>query len=150
MKIIKDKQLSDNTWVFINNDENLKDGNISVTLQRWLNNQEHIQKLSGCKGIRLQPTDDVSLIQDYLDNLDLIEIDFPAFTDGRGFSQTRLLRERYNYQGEIRAIGKFMADQAFYMSRVGINAFQLEFDRELEIALSTLNDFSVTYQPSTH
>ncbi|MBC8392295.1 MAG: DUF934 domain-containing protein, partial [Deltaproteobacteria bacterium] len=81
-------------------------------------------------------------------DIQLIELDFPAFTDGRIFSHAWLLRGRYNYQGEIRATGHFMPDQVFYLSRVGVNAFNLEKTEDLPVALSNLNDFSVNYQKS--
>ena len=78
----------------------------------------------------------------------MIAIDFPAFKDGRGFSQARLLRERYGYKGEIRAVGDVARDQMFFMARCGINAFEVKPGRSLEDALKAFNDFSVTYQPA--
>ncbi|WP_031433857.1 DUF934 domain-containing protein [Methylomarinum vadi] len=150
MQIIKDKQITDNTWTFVADDEALKNGDISVSLPRWKKDKEHILKHDGKIGIRLTSTDDVSNLAEDLDKISLIEIDFPAFTDGRGFSQARLLRGRYHFQGEIRATGHFIPDQAFYLSRVGINAFELKTDKELNTALSALNDFSVHYQISSN
>jgi uncharacterized protein (DUF934 family) len=80
-----------------------------------------------------------------VDDLSLIELNFPVFTDGRLFSQAKLLRSRSGYQGEIRAIGNFMVDQVFYMSKVGINAFDLD-ESSISVALHSLKDFSVSYQ----
>ncbi len=64
----------------------------------------------------------------------LIAIDFPKFTDGRGYSIARLLRERYGYAGQIRAVGDVLIDQLFYMSRCGFNAFLLRKDQIVEDA----------------
>ncbi|WP_192037019.1 DUF934 domain-containing protein [Halomonas sp. YLGW01] len=77
----------------------------------------------------------------------LIAIDFPAFTDGRGYTLARLLRERYGYQSEIRAIGDVLVDQLYYMSRCGFDALALRDDQLLDDALRALGAFSVSYQP---
>ncbi|WP_168012884.1 DUF934 domain-containing protein [Halomonas salinarum] len=76
-----------------------------------------------------------------------IAIDFPAFTDGRGYTLARLLRERYGYQGEIRAIGDVLVDQLYYMSRCGFDALALRDDQRLDDAQRALGAFSVSYQP---
>lgn len=78
----------------------------------------------------------------------LVAIDFPAFTDGRGYTLARLLRERYGYQGEIRAVGDVLVDQLFYMSRCGFDALALRDDQRLDDALRALGAFSVSYQPA--
>lgn len=149
MQIIKDKKITDNNWTFVADDEELKNGNISVSLARWKQEKERILQHDGKIGIRLTTTDDVSEIAGELDSISLIELDFPAFTDGRAFSQARLLRGHHHYRGEIRATGHFIADQAFYLSRVGVNAFALENAKDLNVALTALNDFSVHYQASS-
>ena len=77
----------------------------------------------------------------------LVAIDFPAFTDGRGYSLARLLRERHGYTGEIRAIGDVLVDQLFYMTRCGFDALALRDDQHLDDALRALGAFSVSYQP---
>ncbi|CAM3421217.1 DUF934 domain-containing protein [Halomonas lysinitropha] len=78
----------------------------------------------------------------------LVAIDFPAFTDGRGYTLARLLRERYGYGGEVRAIGDVLVDQLFYMTRCGFDALALREDQQLEDALRALGAFSVSYQPA--
>ncbi|MGY8776468.1 MAG: DUF934 domain-containing protein [Spongiibacter sp.] len=88
-------------------------------------------------------------VTDSLDNLALIALRFPKFADGRGFSKARLLRQRYGYKGEIRAIGDFLPDQVFYMGRCGIDAFACRTEDEAMIALALLSPFSVRYQSGT-
>lgn len=78
----------------------------------------------------------------------LIAIDFPAFTDGRGYTLARLLRQRHGYTGEIRAIGDVLVDQLYYMTRCGFDALALREDQHLEDALRALGAFSVSYQPA--
>jgi len=149
MKIIKDKQIIEDSWTHISDNENLPSGNITVSLDRWKKEKTTLTNHQGHIGIRLSSADKVEDIANDLATTQLIAIDFPAFTDGRGFSHARLLRDQYSYEGEIRAIGSYMPDQAFYLSRVGVNAFQLEKPEELVVALSTLDDFSVKYQTSS-
>lgn len=75
-----------------------------------------------------------------------IAVDFPAFTDGRGYTIARLLRERYGFTGEIRAVGDVLVDQLDYMRRCGFSAMALRDDQHPEDALRALKAFSVRYQ----
>lgn len=101
----------------------------------------------GQLAVILQPDQPPSIIADRLDELSLVAINFPAFTDGRGFSTARELRE-LGFSGEIRAMGFFIRDQLFYMQRCGFNAFQFAQDTDLESCLASLSDFSDAYQAS--
>ena len=73
-------------------------------------------------------------------------IDFPQFTDGRGYSHARLLRERYRYAGELRAIGDVQRDQLYYLAQCGFDAFAIPDSRDAEDALQGFVDFSDGYQ----
>ncbi|MGZ8955781.1 MAG: DUF934 domain-containing protein [Methylovulum sp.] len=148
MQVIKDKQIVDDSWSYVTDDAELKEGDISVSLARWKKDKQLLLKINGKIGVRIGPADSVENIAADLKDIQLIELDFPVFADGRIFSHAWLLRGRYNYQGEIRATGHFMRDQVYYLSRVGVNAFSLEKTEDLPAALSNLNDFSVNYQKS--
>ncbi|MFI3186962.1 MAG: DUF934 domain-containing protein [Methylococcaceae bacterium] len=150
MQIIKDRQIVDDSWSYVADDAQLRAGNISVSLARWNKDKQQLLKSHEKVGVRIGPADSVADLAADLTGIQLIELDFPVFADGRIFSHAWLLRGRYNYQGEIRATGHFMADQVFYLSRVGVNAFSLEKTEDLPAALSALNDFTVTYQKSIH
>jgi uncharacterized protein (DUF934 family) len=89
-------------------------------------------------GVWLDSHEDPEALADDLDRLSLVAVNFPKFTDGRGYSIARLLRERYHYQGEIRAIGDVLQDQLFYMQRCGIDAYALRADKDIEKALAGL------------
>ena len=78
----------------------------------------------------------------------MVAIDFPKFTDGRGYSTAYNLRQRLGYQGQLRAIGDVLRDQLFSMQRVGFNAFDTRPDRSIHDAVKSLTDFSETYQAS--
>ena len=148
MQIIKDKKIIDNTWSYIAEDAELKGGDISVSLARWKKDKQQLLKIGGKLGVRISSADSIEEIAADLAHLQLVELDFPAFADGRLFSYAWLLRSRYNYQGEIRATGHYMPDQVYYLSRVGVNAFNPEKAEHLPLVLSHLNDFTVSYQRS--
>lgn len=147
--IIKNGQVvADDSWHLLpadmDADEVLPKGDIIVPLAVW---QARRGELAARRplGVCLEPDQDPELIADDLQYFDLVAINFPVFTDGRGFSSARLLRERYHYQGEIRAVGAFIRDQMFYLQRCGVNAFALQTS-DPHAALASLADFSDAYQ----
>jgi uncharacterized protein (DUF934 family) len=150
MQIIKDQEIIENTWSYVEDDAELKTGDICVSLARWQQDKAQLLNHSGKIGIRIAPADSVADIADDLKHIDLIELNFPAFSDGRAFSQAWMLRGRHHYQGEIRATGQCMPDQVYYLARVGVNAFNFAKPEDLPVALSALNDFTVNYQKSIH
>ena len=98
--------------------------------------------------IRLEPTDDPAAIAARLSTVSLIEVNFPKFGDGRGFSIARLLRERYGYKGELRAVGHVVRDHLHYMEQCGFDAFLLRDGEDVDEALAGFDDFSEHYQAS--
>lgn len=102
----------------------------------------------GDTGVWLAPADDPADLAADVKLLPVIAIDFPSFTDGRGYSTARLLRERYGWKGELRAIGDIQRDQLFYLSRCGFDAFVLNDGLDAQGALSAFTEFSEAYQTS--
>ena len=98
--------------------------------------------------LRLEPGDDPAAAAARLRGAARVEVNFPSFTDGRGYSIARLLRERYGYEGELRAVGDVQRDQLFYLSRCGFDAFLLREGEDAEEAIAALQDFSDAYQAS--
>lgn len=151
MPVIKDQHISENTWTFVADDQPLlAAGDITVSLARWNQEQAQLQQHSGKVGIRLTPGDRLETLSGASQNIALVELNFPSFGDGRLFSLARLLRSQHGYQGEIRATGNYLADQVFYLHRVGVDAFELAEDKDIQVALAAINDFSVRYQPSSN
>jgi len=99
-------------------------------------------------GVRLAPEDDVLALAPHVGQLLLVAIDFPAYTDGRGFSQARLLRERLGFGGEIRAIGDVRPDQVPFMVRAGIDTFEVAEVPDLAQLERGLSRYRTSYQPS--
>ncbi|MEZ5539406.1 MAG: DUF934 domain-containing protein [Pseudomonadales bacterium] len=83
-----------------------------------------------------------------LQKLPLIAIHFPIFTDGRGFTTARMLRQRFNYTGDIRVFGHVLREQMCYLKRCGVSSFVLAEHINLEEAVESLNDFTEYYQCS--
>ena len=96
--------------------------------------------------LRLEPTDDPAAVAERLARVARVEVHFPKFGDGRGFSIGRLLRERYGYKGELRAVGQITRDHLYFMDRVGFDAFELREGEDAAEALASFKDFSVSYQ----
>jgi len=124
------------------------DSSVIVPLDRLLAEREHLSARPGELGVSLQPDDDPLLLGRFLERLTLIAVNFPVFTDGRGYSSARLIRERLNWRGELRAVGDIQRDQIPYLLRVGFDAFALKPGQDAAEALRAMNDFSEAYQAS--
>jgi uncharacterized protein (DUF934 family) len=118
---------------------------VIVPLARWRAEREAFAA-QGDAGVWLAPAEDPFELAGDLAALRLVAVDFPRFTDGRGYSTARLLRERLGYGGELRAIGDVQRDQVYYLAQVGFDAFAMADDRDAEGALASLRDFSDGYQ----
>ena len=134
-------------WTTLTDDEAAPAaGDILVSLGRWLSQAESLRSHNGKVGVLVQPDDDVLTLAGTLDGAGLVAIAFPKFTDGRGYSSARLLRDRLGYTGELRAVGHVLPDQVFYMRRVGFDALELADGKSADTAIAQLDEFSVTYQ----
>ena len=122
------------------------DGDFIVPLSDWLARSETLKARSGRTGVWLAPADDTLTLKDRLDGLALIAVEFPKFTDGRGYSHATLLRRRLGWTGELRAFGEVLRDQIFYMTRTGFDVFAVPAGFEAASLVTGLNDFSVAYQ----
>ena len=147
-KVILDGAIVDDAWVLVAalDAEISNVEKIIVPLKVW---HAKPPTLSGkVVGVWLDSADDPAALAGEINNLPIIAVNFPTFKDGRGYSTAYLLRTRYGYTGELRAIGDIQRDQLFYLQRVGFNAFAIHADKDIEAALNSLNDFSDVYQGS--
>jgi uncharacterized protein (DUF934 family) len=122
-------------------------GKIIVPLAVWLEQKDALVA-RGNVGVWLGGADEPGTLAPSLASLNLVAVDFPKFTDGRGFSIAYLLRSRFGYRGELRAIGDVLPDQLFFMKRVGFDAFAVRPDKDIHQALRSLRPFSDSYQGS--
>lgn len=144
--LINQTTVLENTWQIVSDYEaDLPQGNILVDAQYWLENKDTLATRKGVSLILNGDADLESLSAD-LSGFEVIAVNFPAFADGRGYSLARLLKERYDFQGEIRAIGDVLPDQLYFMKRCGFDTFLLKDGLEAEKALKFFGTFSDPYQ----
>ena len=126
----------------------LPEGPLAVSLAVWKVRRDELLARTSPIGVRLDPADDPGEIAADLPRLALVAVHFPKFADGRGYSTGVLLRRRYGYRGELRAVGDVLRDQLFYLARSGFDSFQLREGADSHAALPSLKSFSVAYQAS--
>ncbi|RZT89398.1 uncharacterized protein (DUF934 family) [Azospira oryzae] len=155
-RIIKNRAVVEDSWSVLRLAEgetadtiDLPQGPVLVPLSVWHARKSALLAASSPAapvGVWLAAGEGPESLADDLAQLSVIAVDFPKFTDGRGYSAARLLRERYGYQGEIRAIGDVLPDQLFLMARCGIDAFALRADKDADKALTLFDTFKTPYQ----
>ncbi len=149
MPLIKDNELVANPWVTLGDDAALPEGAPAIVgLERWQNERETLIERNAPLGIRLRSDQPPKLVLEDLDRFAVIALEFPKFGDGRAYSYARLLRERYGFGGELRAVGNVLRDQALFMLRCGFDAFEVAEDSALEGWRAALGEISVFYQPT--
>ena len=151
--IIKSRQVAADNWQLL---KPAADGGVAVPaagdvivpLDVWCKQRDALLTRPGQLGVWLDSHDDPVRIVNDLQHFALVAVNFPQFTDGRGYSTARLLRERHGWRGELRAIGDVLRDQLFYLARCGFDAFALRPDQDAHAALMAFVDFSEAYQTS--
>ena len=152
MALIKDRKVTRDSWRLLEAgaDGALPSipgtGDVIVPLAVWRLFRDELIARSGRLGISLAGSDEPADIASDLQHLELIAVKFASFTDGRGYSIARLLRERHAWRGELRAIGDIQRDQLYYLSRCGFDAFDLRDGEDVQSAVAAFDDFSEAYQ----
>ena len=149
MQVIKDRTVIDDDWLLIRDIEEsspIPEGDVILPLAFWHVNRNQLLKTKKKHAIWIDGSIETESLLDDIEFFSVIALDFPTFKDGRSYSHARLLRERYNYQGELRAVGDILQDQLFFMERCGINSFQIRDDKDIEQALNGFKSFSSRYQ----
>ena len=123
-------------------------GDVVVPLALWLERREAFLAYPGKLGVWLDANEGPESLAGDLRRLALVAVNFPKFGDGRAYSTARLLRERYGYKGELRAIGDVLHDHLYFMEQCGFDAFSLREDQDAQAALSVFDTFSDGYQTS--
>jgi uncharacterized protein (DUF934 family) len=118
-----------------------------LTLAEWRTEEERWRSRRGPLGVLLNPADPVESLAPDLGRLALIAAEFPGPSEGRGYTQGRLLRERYRFAGELRARGHIGIDHVFFLARCGFNSLELP-ESDLERGALALATFSYAYQRS--
>ena len=118
-----------------------------VPLASWLVHRDSL-RIRGDVGVWFAPHEDPYALAADVAELPLIAVDFPQFTDGRGYSIARLLREPLGFRSELRAIGDVQRDQLFALAECGFDAFALRADDDATAALAGLTAYRAVYAPT--
>ncbi|MEO5765628.1 MAG: DUF934 domain-containing protein [Casimicrobiaceae bacterium] len=145
-QLIKGRALAADRWALLRESgAALPDGRAIVALAAWVAQRDALAA-RGDVGVWLAPADDPGALAGDIARLPLVAVDFPQFVDGRGYSTARLLRQRYGYTGELRAIGDIQRDQLSYLAQCGFDAFALRDGEDANGALAAFHDFADGYQ----
>ena len=156
-RLIKNGAVMDDGWTTLALAEGetpeavaLPAGPVLFPLPVWIARKDEILARGEPIGLFLQDDDRVEEVAADLAHFAVIAVNFPKFVNGRGYSTAALLRQRYAYPGEVRAVGEVLHDQLYFMARVGFDAFALRDDKSAEHALAAgFTTFSERYQGST-
>jgi uncharacterized protein (DUF934 family) len=154
--IIRNRAVVDDSWTVVRAAEDgalpelaaLPAGKVVVPLALWQSSRDALvaAKTRDELGVWLAPDSEPADIANDFDRISLIAVDFPVFRDGRGYSIARLLRERYGYNGELRAIGDVLRDQLRFYERCGFDSYAVRADKDVHDALNAFTEFTVQYQ----
>ncbi|MFK7731917.1 MAG: DUF934 domain-containing protein [Pseudomonadales bacterium] len=145
--LIKDDQVQESdSWIFLDKDatDYPSSGAVVVPLSLWVDQRTALLARGNC-AVWLDSEQEPEPLAEDLEQLSMIAINFPVFSDGRAYSYARRLRQ-LGYQGEVRAIGDVLPDQLHYMTRCGFNAFELRGDKNSEAAFLQKSSITVAYQ----
>ncbi|MFK7862898.1 MAG: DUF934 domain-containing protein [Pseudohongiellaceae bacterium] len=151
-KLIKDGVIDNDSWTLLKEStgpevlEAIPNRNLIVPLGFWQENQAELADYNGAIGVWLPSALDAEEVDIDWDLFPVIALDFPIFSDGRSYSNARLIRQNLNFKGELRAIGDILRDQLYYLSQCGFNAFALRHDQDPDGCVLALNDFATSYQ----
>jgi len=149
MALIKNGELVESAFVDVSSADAIPPaGAVMVSFEQWQAQRDSLLARGTPLGIRLHSDQTPDLIAGDLQHFALVALEFPKFRDGRAYSYARLLRERYGFTGELRAVGDVLLEQLFFMLRTGFDAFELDSEDPLRDYRTALGDFSVWYQPT--
>ena len=148
MTLVKNARVIQDNWSYLEEDQPIQATNNIVNLDYWQINKKTLISTGKPVGLRVRGDESPANFSIDLRHFSLIAIEIPTFTDGRGYSLAKILRETNQYTGEIRAVGDILPDQAQYLNRVGFDALELPSEESANLALKKLTEFSVSYQAS--
>jgi uncharacterized protein (DUF934 family) len=149
MQLVKNGKIATDIFVHVPDGAELPgDGAVLITATRLLEDPEALLTRSGKVGVIWPNNRDVDDLVPFLDRLAAVALVFPTFRDGRAYSQARLLRERYGFGGELRAVGDVLRDQFQFLLRAGFDSFEVKKPADAVVFAKAAARYSVFYQPS--
>lgn len=149
MPLIKGGRVAEDAWISVADGEPVPtDRPAIVSFERWQIERASFDGRNAALGVRLKSGTLAGAIAADLDRFALVAVEFPKFRDGRGFSTARELRERYGYEGEIRAVGHVIPDQYRFLVRTGFTSAEAPEGTNEESWANALGEITVAFQPS--
>lgn len=149
MTLLRKGKRVEDAWTRVAGDDAVPDsGPVYVELERFKRDRDALLARGESLGVLLKSGEAPEDLADDLDELELVALEFPVFNDGRSYSAARVLRERYGFAGELRAVGDVLLEQLHFMHRAGIDAFDMEADHPEEEWQIAEADMQVWYQPT--
>ena len=149
MPLLKDGALVEDAWTSCPDGTDLpEDKPAFVTLERWQTERDRLLGRNAPLGIRLKSDQSPEQLGPDLGRFQAIALEFPKFNDGRAFSYGRLLRERFGYTGEIRAVGPVIRDQYLLLKRCGFDTVEVKPGTDAGEWEAALGEFTNPYQPT--
>lgn len=142
--VTRDGDIIPDGWTLLADEDTTgADGPYILSFDRALRT---LDGLNGHYGVRVLSADDVRLLAPFLDKITLVEVAFPGYRDGRGYSTARILRQDLGYGGVIRAVGDVLRDQLFLMLRCGFDEFVVKDSDPAGAIAAAKARFSTAYQ----
>jgi uncharacterized protein (DUF934 family) len=146
-RLLRDRQIVTDEWLYVAEAATDASAPLIVTFDQWKMEPDTWLARGNPLGVVLASAHKVEELAPDLERFSLVAAEFSGPGEGRGYTQARLLRERWNFKGELRATGHVRSDQVLFMARCGFNSFELP-DTDFDAALAAFSTFSAAYQPS--
>ena len=146
-RLLRNGRIVNDDWRYAAEAEDSAHASLILTFAQWQGDPGRWLARGRPLGVVLLPAHNVELLAPDIARFELIGAEFSGPSEGRGYSQARILREQYKFGGELRATGYVRRDQVFFMARCGFDSFELS-DADIEDAQAALSTFSRAYQPS--
>jgi uncharacterized protein (DUF934 family) len=146
-RLLRDRKIVVDEWRYSSEAAGDPPAPLIVAFDQWQSERGSLIAGGRRLGVVLLPSHDALQLAPDLPHLSLVAAQFSGPSEGRGYTQARLLRERWNFTGELRATGYVRRDQLFFLARCGFNSFELS-DADIEDAGTAFSTFTAAYQPS--
>jgi uncharacterized protein (DUF934 family) len=147
-RLLKGGAFIADAFTSVADDAPMPDGGAIVSLARFEKDRGALLERNAPLGVRLKSDENPARLGDDVNRLSLVVLEFPKFRDGRAFSWARMLRTRFGFQGEIRAVGDFLFDQISYQHRTGFDAWEMPDSFTVADFTKALTEMTDVYQPS--
>jgi len=149
MPLVRNGRIVAERFIKVEDDASIPtEGPVLIPGERFLADASELVARGGEIGVTWPNNRDIDQLAPYLDRLALVALVFPAFKDGRAYTQARILRERFGFRGELRATGQVLRDQFLFMQRAGFDSFEVKKEADAQVFADVIKRYSVFYQPT--